>query len=130
MSPSSGADTPVLDLRTYQLLPGRRETFDYILRERALPMLCRYGIEVVGYAGYDPEAADFDRLASRVANAEPDGVYLAGLWFEGGDRVLKALRNRLGSRLPIMATDAWIPIADMFEAVDDARWSTPSSIQA
>jgi hypothetical protein len=49
--------TPVLDLRTYQLLPGRRETFDYILRERALPMLCRFGIEVVGYG---PSLADDD----------------------------------------------------------------------
>jgi ABC-type branched-subunit amino acid transport system substrate-binding protein len=78
------------------------------------------GLQVVGYAGYDPEAEDFDRLASRAAISEADGVYLAGLWFEGGDRVLKALRNRLGARLPIMATDAFIPIADMLEAVGPA----------
>ena len=42
------------------------------------------GLQVVGYAGFDPEAADFDRLASRVADAEPDGVYLAGGWWAGG----------------------------------------------
>jgi NIPSNAP len=39
----------VLDLRTYKLVPGGREVFDRILRERALPMLGRYEIEVVGY---------------------------------------------------------------------------------
>ena len=78
------------------------------------------GLQVVGYAGFDPEAADFDRLASRVANADPDGVYLAGIVWDGADRVLRALRNRLGSRLPIMATDAFIPIADMLEQVGPA----------
>jgi hypothetical protein len=40
---------PVLDLRTYKLVPGGRETFDRILRESALPMLGRYQIDVVGY---------------------------------------------------------------------------------
>jgi hypothetical protein len=40
---------PVLDLRTYKLVPGGRETFDRILRESALPMLRRYEIDVVGY---------------------------------------------------------------------------------
>jgi ABC-type branched-subunit amino acid transport system substrate-binding protein len=78
------------------------------------------GLQVVGYAGFDPEAADFDRLASRVANADPDGVYLAGVVWDGADRVLRALRNRLGSRLPIMATDQFIPIADMLERVGPA----------
>ena len=39
----------VLDLRTYKLVPGKAEEFDRIFRERALPMLERFGIEVVGY---------------------------------------------------------------------------------
>jgi NIPSNAP len=39
----------VLDLRTYRLVPGGRRTFDRILRQRALPMLRRYEIAVVGY---------------------------------------------------------------------------------
>ena len=40
---------PVLDLRTYKLVPGGRETFESIFREGALPMLGRHEIEVVGY---------------------------------------------------------------------------------
>jgi peptidoglycan/xylan/chitin deacetylase (PgdA/CDA1 family) len=47
----------VLDLRTYKLVPGKRKTFDDILRKRALPMLRRYGIVVVGYG---PSLADDD----------------------------------------------------------------------
>ena len=39
----------VLDLRTYKLVAGGAEEFDRIFRERALPMLERFGIEVVGY---------------------------------------------------------------------------------
>jgi hypothetical protein len=56
MEPLVGS-SPVLDIRTYKLLPGKRETFDYILRERALRMLHRYGIEI---AGYGPSLADDD----------------------------------------------------------------------
>jgi hypothetical protein len=48
---------PVLDLRTYRLVPGGRETFDRIFREGALPMLRRHEIDVVGYG---PSLADDD----------------------------------------------------------------------
>lgn len=41
--------TGVLDLRTYKLIPHGAEEFDRIFRERALPMLQSYGIQVVGY---------------------------------------------------------------------------------
>jgi hypothetical protein len=37
----------VLDFRTYKLVPGGGEEFGHILRERALPMLERFRIEVV-----------------------------------------------------------------------------------
>lgn len=40
---------PVLDLRTYRLLPGGREEFDRIFREAALPMLRSRGVDVVGH---------------------------------------------------------------------------------
>ena len=48
---------PVLDLRTYKLVPGGRETFDRILRASALSMLSRYEIDVVGYG---PSLTDDD----------------------------------------------------------------------
>jgi hypothetical protein len=39
----------VLDLRTYKLRPGAGEQFGRILKTDVLPMLDRFGIEVVGY---------------------------------------------------------------------------------
>ncbi|MGH2451443.1 MAG: NIPSNAP family protein [Candidatus Limnocylindria bacterium] len=41
--------TSVLDIRTYKLVPGGRDEFDRIFRESALPMLHRFGIQVVAY---------------------------------------------------------------------------------
>ncbi|HMJ00213.1 MAG TPA: NIPSNAP family protein [Gaiellaceae bacterium] len=43
------AEQGVLDLRTYRLVPDGRDEFDRLLREGALPMLRRAGIQVVGY---------------------------------------------------------------------------------
>jgi hypothetical protein len=40
---------PVLDIRTYKLVPGGGQEFDRIFREGALPMLHRFGIDVVGH---------------------------------------------------------------------------------
>jgi NIPSNAP protein len=40
-------DQPILDIRTYKLVAGRRDEFDRIVREHALPMLQRDGIRVV-----------------------------------------------------------------------------------
>ena len=80
----------------------------------------KLGLDVVGSADFDPEAKSYARLASRVAKARPDGIFLAGVWFFGGDRVLSALRERLGPRIPIMATDQFIPIPEMLEQVGPA----------
>jgi branched-chain amino acid transport system substrate-binding protein len=80
----------------------------------------RLGLDVVGSAGYDAEARSQARLAARVADARPDGIFLGGWWFEGGDRVLKALREHLGPRIPIMATQGFMPIPDMLEQVGPA----------
>lgn len=57
MTGSGAETTPVLDLRTYKLVPGGRDEFDRIFREGALPMLVRDGIQVVGYG---PSLSDDD----------------------------------------------------------------------
>jgi hypothetical protein len=64
MSRSGEALTPVLDLRTCKLVPGGSDEFDRIVRERALPMLQRFGIEV---AGCSPSLDDADLHYLRVA---------------------------------------------------------------
>jgi NIPSNAP len=54
----------VLDLRTYKLTPGAGEQFARIVADDALPMLERFGIEVVAY-GPSLEDADTYYLLRR-----------------------------------------------------------------
>ena len=48
-----------------------------------------------------------------MARSGAQGVFIAGLGSEGGGRVVMALRDRLGSRIKIMAADPFLPIADV-----------------
>jgi hypothetical protein len=38
----------IIEIRTYRLLPGTRDEYDGLFREAALPLLRRFGIDVVG----------------------------------------------------------------------------------
>jgi len=60
-------------------------------------------LPVAGSATFDPAAASYASLANRVARSGAEGVVIGGSPFEGGDRLLKALRARLGARETIMA---------------------------
>jgi NIPSNAP len=92
---SEAADAPVLDLRTYKLVPGGRDEFDRIFREGSLPMLQRHGIEVVGFG---PSLADDDHYY--LARAFPSsarreeqlaGFYGSDEWRERYDAPVMAL---------------------------------------
>lgn len=43
-----GPDACVLEIRTYRIHEGRRDEFDRLFREGALPLLRRFGVQVVG----------------------------------------------------------------------------------
>ena len=63
----------------------------------------RLGVRIAGTAAYDPESERYDTLADGIARSRAEGVLLAGDPYQGGDRVLKALRARLGKETPILA---------------------------
>ena len=63
----------------------------------------RLDVPIVGSALFDPDDERFDELADRVARSGADGIVLAADPYVGGDRLLKALRERLGTRVTIMA---------------------------
>ena len=63
----------------------------------------RLGVGIAGAATFDPESNDHTAVVDAIARARPDGLVLAADPFHGGKTMLKALRARLGSRLPIMA---------------------------
>jgi NIPSNAP len=62
----------VLDLRTYKLKPGAGEQFGRILVDDALPMLDRFGIEVVAYGPSLEDADTYYLVRSFRSAAERD----------------------------------------------------------
>jgi DNA-binding SARP family transcriptional activator/ABC-type branched-subunit amino acid transport system substrate-binding protein/streptogramin lyase len=78
------------------------------------------GVNVVGSAKWNHEAADYRRLAARVAAARPDGVYVAGAWFENGGEVVKALRARLGHRVVLIGGDWFQSPVDLLDVAGPA----------
>jgi branched-chain amino acid transport system substrate-binding protein len=62
----------------------------------------RLGVRIAGSATFDPAAKSYGALAVRVARSGAQGVVIGGDPFDGGDRLLKALRARLGVRVTIM----------------------------
>jgi ABC-type branched-subunit amino acid transport system substrate-binding protein/streptogramin lyase len=62
----------------------------------------RLGVGIAGRERYKGAAKSFDALAARIDRSGADGVVIGGDFFNGGDRLLKALRSRLGRRLPIL----------------------------
>jgi ABC-type branched-subunit amino acid transport system substrate-binding protein len=80
----------------------------------------RVGVGIAGSHAFDPEGKSYDALARRVARSGAQGVLLTGGVGEGGDRVVKALRARLGTRLKIMVTDLFAPIPELLELAGPA----------
>ena len=62
----------------------------------------RLRVGVVRREGYKGAARSFDALAARIDRSGAAGVVIGGDFYDGGDRLLKALRSRLGRRLPIL----------------------------
>jgi ABC-type branched-subunit amino acid transport system substrate-binding protein/predicted Ser/Thr protein kinase len=62
----------------------------------------KLGVRVAGSARFDPQAKGYAALADRVARSGAQGVVLGADPYDGGDRVVKALRARLGQRVTIM----------------------------
>jgi ABC-type branched-subunit amino acid transport system substrate-binding protein/DNA-binding beta-propeller fold protein YncE/predicted Ser/Thr protein kinase len=73
------------------------------------------GLVVAGSRPFDSEAKSYDALADRIARSGAQGVLLTGGLQDGGDRVLKALRTRLGTRIKIMVTDIFAPLPFVLE---------------
>jgi branched-chain amino acid transport system substrate-binding protein len=80
----------------------------------------RLGIVIVGSALWNPEARAYDRLAARVAAARPDGVFIGDGLFANGGEVVKALRAGLGSKVVLIAGDAFQPPSEVLAAAGRA----------
>jgi YVTN family beta-propeller protein len=62
----------------------------------------KLGVRIAGAASFDPATKSYDALAVSVARSGAQGVVIGGDPYNGGDRLLRALRARLGVRVTIM----------------------------
>ncbi len=92
-----------LGLRSVYVLDDGSDFWKGLLSKPFRYAAQRLGVPIAGSASYDPVARDYARLADRVARSGAQGVVLGGDPFFGGDRLVRALRGRLGTRLKIMA---------------------------
>jgi branched-chain amino acid transport system substrate-binding protein len=92
-----------LGLRDVYVLHDRTTFWKTLLSDPFTYAARRLGVAIAGSAGFDPHAQSYDALADRVARSGAQGVVLGADPFVGGDRLLKTLRRRLGTRVTIMA---------------------------
>jgi ABC-type branched-subunit amino acid transport system substrate-binding protein len=78
------------------------------------------GIKVAGFERWDPEAADYRALARRVMSHGVDGVFLGGYIVSNSGRLIRDLRQALGSDVSLMATEGMLPITVLRARAGDA----------
>jgi branched-chain amino acid transport system substrate-binding protein len=80
----------------------------------------KLGVTIAGAATFDGGAESYDLLADTIARSGAQGVLIGGDPYEGGgDRLLEALRARLGARMTIMVGQSFPP-ADTLRLVGRA----------
>ena len=76
---------------------------DYVVLSSGFTRAAReIGLPIAGSAVW-PARDGYAALADRVARSGADGAFLGGTTFTGGDKVIVALRARLGKNFPIIA---------------------------
>ena len=80
----------------------------------------RRGLRVVGRAQWDPMASDYRALARRVQATGADAVYLGGYVFSNGPRLIKDLRETLGSDVQLIGPDGFHQLAPIIEGAGAA----------
>lgn len=69
------------------------------------------GIKIIGFEAWDPKAASYEALATKIQDKGADAVFLGGLLDENGGKLIKDLRSVLGAGVKILAPDGFTPIS-------------------
>lgn len=99
---------------------------DIALTEPFRRAAARIGVNVVGSESYDDTATSYRALADRIARSRADGVLIGGNIYYGGDRLLRALRARLGPRATLLASDGpatlpgFLPVSQVLKSAGRA----------
>jgi YVTN family beta-propeller protein len=84
------------------------------------PTARKIGLEVAGSETFEPRAESYDAVAERVARSGARGIFVSAPVSEGGERLLRALRARLGARAVIIGTDQFLNVPEVLEATGPA----------
>ena len=77
-------------------------------------------LQVAGRGSWNPAARSQLRLAERVARTRAAAVFLGGRLDTGGAAVVRALRERLGDRVVLLAPDGFLPVSILAEQAGSA----------
>jgi branched-chain amino acid transport system substrate-binding protein len=81
-------------------------------------------VHLIGVRAWSRRPARDAATAARAARARPDAVIVCGLIDTGAARIIRALRRRLGSGVPIVGTDGLLPVSGLFAAAGPAARGT------
>jgi branched-chain amino acid transport system substrate-binding protein len=71
----------------------------------------RLGISVVGFTAWDGKASSYEALAVKIKSSGAQGVFLGGLICENGGKLIKDIRNGVGSNVKLMMPDGFTPVS-------------------
>ncbi len=105
-----------LGLRSAYLLDDGQGAEDVWITNPFRRTARRLDIRIAGAERFDPAAKSYDALAAKIARSGAQGVVIGGDVTQGGDRLLKALRARLGPRTTIMTGDVgFTPVSEVLK---------------
>ena len=78
------------------------------------------GLKIAGFAAWDPKAASYQDLATKIQNSGAKAVFLGGLECENGGKLIKDLRAGLGAGFLIEAPDGFSSFKDTIAHAGDA----------
>lgn len=71
----------------------------------------RLGISVVGFTAWDGKASSYEALAVKIKSSGAQGVFLGGLICENGGKLIKDIRNGVGSNVKLLMPDGFTPVS-------------------
>ena len=78
------------------------------------------GLKIAGFAAWDPNAASYQDLATKIQSSGAKAVFLGGLECENGGKLIKDLRAGLGASFLIVAPDGFSSFKDTVAHAGDA----------
>ncbi len=77
-------------------------------------------LTIAGSATWVPGKRNYDALVAQAKQSHADGVFLAGFLDPGVKTLVTSLRAGLGRKVPLIASDTFLPISDVLSVIGPA----------